>query len=556
MGKLKSRKFKFAILIIVSVASLFAFRPSDKYFEIAKNLDIFTTLFKEVNRYYVDEIDPTDLVNTGIASMLGTLDPYTNYIPEDQIDDYRTMTTGEYGGIGAIIGRKGDKIKIIMPNEGFAADKAGIKIGDELLEVDGINVSEFSINEISKLLKGQAGSEINLKIKRPDEISAFDLTLKRENIQLKNVPYYGMVQENIGLIKLTDFTQNASKEVKSALLDLKKQGATSIVLDLRGNPGGLLSEAINISNLFLPKSSEIVSTRGKIKDWNKVHRALNNPTDTEIPLAVLIDRSSASASEIVAGVIQDYDRGVLIGKRSFGKGLVQATRSLSYNAKLKVTVAKYHIPSGRCIQEIDYSHRNENGQADKVPDSLRVAFKTKGGRIVFDGGGIDPDLSTEYESVAPITRTLINKGLIFDYATDFYYNHPSIPDAKAFSLTDSQYQEFAKWLSDKEYDYTTKVEYLLNEFVANAKSEKYYDDIQAQITDLETKISHNKDSDLFKFKDEIKKFIEIEIATRYYLQRGAIEATFDYDKDIQTAVALLGDSDNYSTVLSPGTFKD
>jgi len=544
----KIRLLFFSVFILVAL--LFSFRPSDKYFEIARNLDIFATLFKEVNRYYVDEIDPTDLVNTGINSMLGTLDPYTNYIPEDQVDDYRTMTTGEYGGIGAIIGMKRDDVTIMMPNEGFAADKAGIKIGDELLKVDGVDVAGQSISEISRLLKGQAGSTINVTIKRWGVEQPFTLEIERENIHLDNVPYYGMVNENTGLIKLTDFTQNASKEVANALKELQAQGAKGIILDLRGNPGGLLTEAINISNIFLPKGSEIVSTKGKIQEWNKVHRALNNPLDTDMPLAVLINRSSASASEIVAGVIQDYDRGVLVGKRSFGKGLVQATRPLSYNSKLKVTVAKYHIPSGRCIQEIDYSHRDELGVAGRIPDSLRVAFKTKGGRTVYDGGGVDPDIMTDYEKVAPITRSLINKGLIFDYATEYYYQHPSIPNAAQFDISDAEYDKFVAWLKDKDYDYQTRVEQMLDELIENAKREKYYTGIKEQIHELETKISHNKELDLQKFNQEIREALESEIASRYYLQKGSIEASFDDDQDIRSAVEILKDQDSYQTLLT------
>jgi len=548
---MKAKKFRLLIFIATLLSVLFlSFKPSDKYFEIARNLDIFTTLFKEVNRYYVDDIDPTDLVNTGINSMLSTLDPYTNYIPEEQVDDYRTMTTGEYGGIGAVIGMKSDKVTIMMPNEGFAADKAGIKIGDQLLEVDGVDVSGQSISEISDLLKGQAGSKINVKLQRWNSDRPINLEIERENIHLDNVPYYGMVSDKTGFIKLTDFTQNASKEVSNALKSLKEQGATSIILDLRSNPGGLLTEAINISNIFLPKGSEIVSTKGKIQEWNKVHRALNNPLDTDIPLAVLVNRSSASASEIVAGVIQDYDRGVLVGKRSFGKGLVQATRSLSYNSKLKVTVAKYHIPSGRCIQEIDYSNRDELGVAGRIPDSLRVAFKTKGGRTVYDGGGVDPDIRTDYRKVAPITRSLVNKGLIFDYATEYYYQHEEISPAKDFAISDEEYEKFRVWLKDKDYDYQTRVEQMLDELIINAKREKYYTGIKEQIHELEAKISHNKELDLQKFSDEIKEALESEITARYYLQKGSIEASFDDDQDIKAAIEILKDTDSYGTLLT------
>nr|WP_026210776.1 S41 family peptidase [Flexithrix dorotheae] len=547
---MRMRRFKIAIISLIFFTFLASFGPNDKYFEIAKNLDIFATLFKEVNRYYVDEVDPTELVNIGINSMLSTLDPYTNYIPEEQIDDYRTMTTGEYGGIGAVIGRKNNKITVLMPNEGYAAEKAGVQIGDELLKIDGQEVKDLSISEISKLLKGNEGSPLEITLKRMGNPESFTLNLTRERIHLNNVPYYGLVADDIGFIQLTDFTQNASKEVKNALIELKKEGAKKIILDLRGNPGGLLSEAINIANIFLPRGSEVVSTRGKIQEWNKTHRALNAPVDTEIPIAVLISKNSASAAEIVSGVIQDYDRGVLVGHRSFGKGLVQATRPLSYNSKLKVTVAKYHIPSGRCIQAIDYSHRDINGYADKVPDSLRVAFKTKGGRTVYDGGGVDPDIPVDKENYAPIVWSLVSKGLIFDYATEFKLKHESIPPAKEFKLSQEEFNSFVAWLSDKEYDYTTSVEKMLAELIENAKAEKYYEDIKGQIDNLDAKISHNKETDLQKFKGEIMEVLEREISSRYYLQTGIIESSFDDDNELDAAIELLSDMDNYYSILS------
>jgi carboxyl-terminal processing protease len=546
---MRSKRFFVGIVCVLTGFLLLAAGPSDKYFEIAKNLDIFTTLFKEVNKYYVDEINPTELVNTGITSMLSTLDPYTNYIPEDLIDDYKTMTTGEYGGIGAVIGKKNEKIIILLPNRGYIAHKAGLQIGDELLTVNGQPVAGKEVNEVSKLLKGQPGSEITLTIKRYGVTELLTLKLQREKIHLNNVPYYGMVSPEIGFIQLTDFTQDASKEVKNALADLKAKGAQKIILDLRGNPGGLLHEAINTANLFLPKGSEVVSTKGKITEWNKTHRALNAPVDLEIPLVVLINRGSASAAEIVSGVIQDYDRGVVIGKRSFGKGLVQQTLSLAYNSKLKVTVAKYYIPSGRCIQELDYSHKNEMGMAGKVPDSLRVAFKTKGGRVVYDGGGVDPDVMTDTRPYAPITRSLLSKGLIFDYASVYKFKHKSIPPSTQFKLTDKEYDDFVKWLEDKDYDYTTRVEEMLGELIANAKKEQYYEDVKVQIYDLERKITHNKEFDLKKFKQEIKEELEMEIAKRYYLEAGEIEASFDDDPDIQQAIEILKDEQRYKGIL-------
>jgi carboxyl-terminal processing protease len=525
--------------------------PNEKYFEIAKNLDIFATLFKEVNTFYVDDINPSEIMEQGIHSMLSNLDPYTVYYPEDKIEDYRTLTTGQYGGIGATVGTRNGKTTIIMPFEGYAAQKAGLQIGDEITQIDGVNIVGKPYAEVSQIMKGQADTEVSFTIKRFGVAEPLQFKIKREKIKIDNVTYSGMVTEDIGMIKLTDFTSNASKEVKDALLSLKEKGAKKIILDLRDNPGGLLSEAINISNIFVPKGVEIVSTKGKVKEWNKKYTALNTPVDEQIPLAVLTSSTSASAAEIVAGVIQDYDRGVLIGQNSYGKGLVQATRSLSYNAKLKVTVAKYYIPSGRCIQAIDYSHRNGDGSVGKIPDSLRVAFKTKNsGRLVYDGGGVKPDIETPKDRYAPITKSLEQKGLLFDYATEYKVKHKTLADAKTFQLTDAEYEDFIKWLSNKDYDYTTKVEKNIAELEKTAKEERNYDDIKQQIESLKAKLSHNKENDLRKFKDEIKELLEKEISSRYYFQRGLIEATFDDDPEIQEAIKVLNDSAKMNKILA------
>ncbi len=407
-------KIRGVILIAFIGISVFAFTPVNNYFDIAKNLDIFATLFKEVNTYYVDEVDPEKIINTGIEAMLSSLDPYTNYIPEKDLDDYRTMTTGEYAGIGSLIGKIGGKNMVTMPNKGFPAEKAGIKIGDEIIAVDGINVEKKSTSEISKLLKGKANTKVVVTIKRYGLTTPMDIHIVRGKIIIDNVPYYGMVTETIGYMRLSDFTTNATNEVRYALKDLKIKGATALVLDLRGNPGGLLHEAINICNIFLPKGREVVSTRGKLKEWNKTYNTLNAPYDVNIPLAVLTNHGSASAAEIVSGVIQDYDRGIIVGRKTFGKGLVQTTRPLTYNAQLKVTTAKYYTPSGRCIQALDYSHRNPDGSVGEIPDSLKTAYWTKNGRTVYDGGGIDPDIQIDNEYLAPITGSLIQKGLIFN----------------------------------------------------------------------------------------------------------------------------------------------
>ena len=540
------------LFLATSMLGLVAYNtPEDHYFEVMKNLEIFGSLFKEVNTYYVDEISPNELMNEGINSMLNSLDPYTNYIPEDQIEDYRIMTTGQYAGIGIeTVTREDGKTLITMPMKGFVGEKSGLLIGDQILKIDGVDVTNKEGAEISQLLKGQAGTPIELVVQRVKTDKPLTFKMVREKISISNVPYFGMVTPEVGLIQLSDFTYNAGKEVKDAFLKLKEQGAKGMILDLRGNPGGLLSEAVNISNLFVTKGNEIVSTKGKVKEWNKKYNALNNAIDTEMPMAVLINSSSASAAEIVSGVLQDYDRGVLIGQNSFGKGLVQVTRSLSYNSKLKVTVAKYYIPSGRCIQAVDYTNRNPDGSVGKVPDSLRVAFKTKAGRVVYDGGGVKPDITNEKPHLPQILAILFKKGMMFDYATEFRAKNPTIASAKEFKLTDAQYQDFVKWLSNKDLDYKTRVERGIEGLEKAAKEEKYYDDIKAQLNNLKEKLAHNKDNDLQKFKPEIKEELEREIASRYYFAEGKMESSFDDDPDVIAAVSLFKDATRYKSLLT------
>jgi carboxyl-terminal processing protease len=537
--------------IVIVFFGFFAFtNPGERYFEIAKNLDIFATLFKEVNTYYVDEVNPNELMKTGINAMLMSLDPYTNYIPEDDIEDYRTMTTGQYGGIGALIGQKNGRNVVIMPYEGFPAFRHGLKIGDEILTIDGINVKTKSTNEVSRLLKGQANTEMNISIRRHGIEKPIDIKLVRERITINNVPYYGMLEDKIGYIKLSDFTTGASKEVRTALHNLKAKGADKIVFDLRDNPGGLLSEAVNVSNIFIPRGYEVVHTKGKVSDWNKQYKALDQPADLEIPIVVLTSGRSASAAEIVAGVIQDYDRGVLVGTRTFGKGLVQATRPLTYNSQLKVTTAKYYIPSGRCIQAIDYRERSADGSVLKVPDSLKSEFRTANGRIVYDGGGITPDVEVAPLNYAPITTSLVTKGLIFDYATIYHYKNPEIAKAKDFKISDAEYKEFVKWLADKDYDYVTKVEKTMHDLIENSKEEKYYNEIEDQIMALKRRIQHNKENDLMNFKTEILQLLKEEIVSRYYFRNGMVEASFNHDPVILEAVKTLSNKENYTGFLS------
>ena len=539
----------FAILIAGYATLSYSF--VDSYFEVSKNLDIFATLFRELNIYYVDETNPGDLMKKGIDDMLSSLDPYTNYIPESEIEDYRYMTTGQYGGIGALVRQIGDYVVISEPYQGFPAQKADLRAGDRILKVNDIDVKGKKTDDISKYLKGQASTVIKLLIEREGEAKPFEKIINREEIKIKSVPYSGMISKNVGYIKLTGFTENAAGEVKEALLELKKNPEfKSLVFDLRGNPGGLLNEAIDIVNLFEDKGTEIVSTRGKVKDWDKTYKGRNQAVDMTVPIVVLVDRGSASASEIVSGSLQDLDRGVVIGQRSYGKGLVQQTRDLSYNAKLKVTVAKYYTPSGRCIQALDYSHRNEDGSVDKVPDSLITAFKTKNGRIVYDGGGIAPDIAVEPLKFSSILGSLATKNLAFNYATKYRNAHATIAPAKEFKLTDAEYDDFVAYLGDKEYDYTTKTEKALEEFKNDAKADKSIDLIGADIDALKTKIAHNKKDDLVKYKAEIKQFLEEEIASRYYFQNGRLEAALKDDPELTEAFALLADSEKYTKILT------
>ena len=547
------RKTKIGIIgaVVIGIITIFAFdNPDKRYFEITKNLDIFASLFKEVNAFYVDEINPNKLIRTGIDAMLASLDPYTNYIPEDDIEDYRTMTTGQYGGIGAVIGKKNDKIVIIMPYVGFPAYKAGLQVGDEIIKVDGVDVENKNTSEISELLKGQANTSLTVTIRRYGHKDPIDIAITREKITINNVPYSGLVRDHIGYIKLSEFTSGAGRSVKKAVEQLKKKGARKIVLDLRDNPGGLLNEAVNVANVFIPRGWEVVSTKGKVTDWNKVYKALNNPTDTKIEIAVLTNHRSASAAEIVSGVIQDYDRGILVGERTFGKGLVQATRSLPYNSKLKITTAKYYIPSGRCIQAINYSHRNKDGSVAKIPDSLRVAFKTKHGRVVYDGGGISPDIKVVPPLLTPISVSLITKGLIFDYAVKYHYEHPEIAPARDFKLTHDEYEDFVHWLSDKDYDYTTKVEKTIDDLKTVAKKEKYYDKIKENIDQLEAAVKHNKEKDLKEFESEIRALLEGRIAETYYLMKGSFESSFDDDVQLKAAIDVLNDPERFRELLN------
>lgn len=545
------KKLKYLIISLVVIISIFAYRGVDDYsFEVAKNLDIYYTLFKELNTYYVDETSPGDLIKKSIDKMLESLDPYTVYIPESQMEDYKLMTTGQYGGIGALIRRSGDYVVISEPYEGFPAQKNGLKAGDIILEINGNSVKNKNSSEISDILKGQPNSPLKLLLKRPGVEKPIEKTFNREEIKINSVPYYGVIEDGIGYIRLSSFTEKASADVKNALIELKeKNKIKSLVFDLRGNPGGLLMEAVNISNIFIKKGEEIVSTKGKISEWNKSYKTMFQHIDSEIPIVVLVNSGSASASEIVSGAIQDLDRGIVIGQRTFGKGLVQTTRQLSYNSKLKVTTAKYYIPSGRCIQALDYAHRNEDGSVGKVPDSLINEFKTKNGRLVYDGGGILPDVVLEPVYLSKIAFSLLEKNLIFDYATQYALKHDSILAPEKFVFSDEDYNDFIKFLADKEYDYKTETEKRFNELEEKSKKEKYYDSAKDEFDALRIKLSHDKEKDLITFKDEIIEMITDEVVSRYYYQKGRIRASLKYDDEIKSALDYLKNKEKYDSLL-------
>jgi carboxyl-terminal processing protease len=540
------------LILLIAISSLLTTSFVNKNFEIAKNLDIFTTLFRELVINYVDEVNAAELMKTGIDEMLESLDPYTNFIPESEIEDFRFMTTGQYGGIGALIMRRGDYIFISETYEGFPADKGGLLPGDKILQINNQSAKDRNQEEVSSLLKGQPGTELEIIIERGGHNEPIVKTLTREVVKIDNIPYYGMINESTGYIKLTSFTQNAGREVREAFLALKNEhNLQHVILDLRGNGGGLLHEAVNITNIFVDKGEVVVKTKGKIEERNMINRTLNNVIDKDIPLAVLVDRGSASASEIVAGAIQDFDRGVVIGQRTFGKGLVQNVVPLSYNTQLKVTVAKYYIPSGRCIQAIDYAHKNEDGSVAAIPDSLKVAFKTNNGRIVYDGGGIEPDIFVEASTLSNISIALITQFHIFEFANNYYRQNNAIAPADQFEITDEIYNEFIAFLEGKQYNYTTESEHLTSLLKQRAKEENFLTSIEADLIAITQKIDKTKENDLITFRPEIEMLLKNEIVGRYYKQQGRIISSLKDDPEIKEAINIFAHNNRYISILNP-----
>jgi carboxyl-terminal processing protease len=535
---------------ILAVGIFSAYKASDEYFEVSKNLDIFASVYKEVNLSYVDDVEPGSLIKTAIDAMLKSLDPYTNYYSEAQTEDYRFQVTGEYGGIGATIRQRGEYIVIDNPYEGYPAQQADLRAGDKILEVDGKSAKGKTSDDMTKLLKGSAGTDITMKIERLG-VGEMVKTFKRAKIKVNNVPYFGMVDKETGYIKLTGFTPDAGKEVQDALKNLKKNNERmkSVILDLRGNGGGLLHEAVNVVNTFVKKGEFVTSTKGRDRDNNRNYSTLDAATDDGISLVVLIDGGSASASEIVSGSLQDLDRGVLIGQKSFGKGLVQSSKVLTYNTQMKITTSKYYIPSGRCIQKLDYSHK-VNGKAEAIADSLKRNFYTRNRRPVRDGEGVTPDIKTPESKYTKITQSLLSKNIIFDFATQYRNTHDAIKMTKDFELTEKDFQDFVTFTSGKDYNYNTDTEDALQKFKVQATKENYLSELNSEYESLLNKLQRNKSNDLEKYKDEIMQVLEEEIASRYYYEKARIEASFDNDIEIREAILLLKDTVKYNSLLS------
>ncbi len=549
MRKIRSVRFIIIAFVLITAVTSVAFLSTQETrdFRIAKNLDIFFTLFRELNTFYVDDLNPDKLVKTGIDNMLKSLDPYTVYYPESEGDEVAFMTTGKYGGIGSLVRGSGDYVVVSLVYKGFPADVAGIRPGDILKKADGVSMKGFPTEKVSEKLKGNPGTVINLTIERNGV--EMEIPVKREKIAVPPVPYYGMLDENTGYIRFTNFTQDCSEDVKNALVALKTKNPRQIILDLRGNPGGLLTEAVDIVNLFVGPGNEIVKTKGKVEQFDETFKTTHAAVDETIPLAVIINRGSASASEIVAGAIQDLDRGIIVGQRSYGKGLVQITRPLSYNTQLKITTAKYYIPSGRCIQALDFSHPNEDGSVGIIPDSLISEFRTKNGRIVKDGGGIKPDIEVVPAQLSQVAAELYIRNYIFDFASRYYWTHPAVKSLSQFSFTDQDYNEFRKFLVSRNFSYKTNTEESLSELIATAKKEKYYDLHKDLFTDLEKELNHTLDQDLVTFRTEITDLLEDEILSRYFYEEGSIEWSLKTDEQVKKAIEILNNRNNYNSIL-------
>lgn len=525
---------------------------SDNYFEISKNLDIFGHLYREVNSIYVEETDPGDLMRVGIDAMLGSLDPYTTFISEEEAEEVAFMSTGQYGGIGAVVRKRAEEMIIISCYKGYPADRGGLLPGDRIVQVEAQRIDPaIGIDGLRQLLRGEKGEGVTLTVQRPGQADEQTFTIVRDRIQVENVPFAGMATEDIGFISLAGFTQGASREVQLAYQQLRQANPQmkGLMLDLRGNPGGRLDEAVKVTNLFVPQQSLIVETRGRKENNRRRHEAVRAPIDVDIPLVVLVNGKSASASEIVAGAIQDLDRGVIVGQRSFGKGLVQNIRPLSYNTQLKVTTAKYYTPSGRCIQALDYGTKNAQGQASPIPDSLRMIYRTANGREVRDGGGVEPDRTVALTMAPPLTEALLEQGLIFDFATQFVQTHDRIPSPRLFTISDALFDEFVAYIEAKGFSYQTMVDEELMAFKEVVAEEAYAEQLSEDIASIETALAQLKDNDLYAHKDEIKALLRRHIVARYYYQAGERELGLDQDPEVAAAIEILNAPANYNRIL-------
>lgn len=537
------KKYVLAFSAICIITLGLSFINND--FDVAKNIDIFSSVLKELNLNYVDPINTNDLVKKAIDAMLESLDPYTVFYPESDIEEYRLMTTGQYGGIGAVIQEQDGFVVITEPYQGFPAQKSGLSPGDKIIEINDKSAKGKTTEEVSSILKGQPGTTVKLKYIPYGETKPVIKEIVREEIQLPNIAYSGKVDEKIGYVRLQQFTENAAKEVKEEFLKLKEQNIEGFILDLRGNGGGLLQEAVLIMNIFVDKDNLIVYTKGKTADRSNQYKTTFPAVDTKIPIVVLVDEGSASASEIVAGAFQDLDRGLVIGERTFGKGLVQNVVPLPYNNRLKITIAKYYIPSGRCIQAIDYSQKDRY----KASDSTFVAFKTKNGRLVYDKGGIEPDVLVTNLSYSKIASSLYNKNIIFDFANYFFKNNKTIESPSEFTISDMIYNQFMNFIKDKDFDYETETETVLKNLKSISTKEKYYTAIENEIKNLELKLKHNKEEDLNKYKSEIIELLQSEIVSRYYYRKGQIQVMLKTDIEVAKAVEVLKNKAQYDNLL-------
>lgn len=538
---------RLAVISTIFIGFNFTVKAQSKGFEEIKSMELMDLIFQQLEMNYVDEIKPGEMSKTAIDAMLRELDPYTVYYHESNMEDYRMMTTGQYGGIGALIRKMGEYTYIAEPYEGKPAQVAGTMAGDKILSIDGKDMKGKASDEVSDALRGPKGSTIQLKVERAGKDKIISIT--RDEIKLQDVPYFGMMDKQTGYIKLTSFTQTASAEVLAAYQKLKEQGMTSLVLDLRGNGGGLLIEAVKIVNMFVKKGQTVVTTKGRIPEENRVYTTLGEPLDLNIPLAVLIDGGSASASEIVAGSLQDLDRAVVIGNTSFGKGLVQRTFDLKYGSKIKLTISKYYTPSGRCVQRLEYYDKKDGEKPHAVADSLVKTFQTANGRKVIDGRGIEPDVKVEEKEYSRLLMMLVANNVIFNYATDYKQKHESIPAAKTYTLSESDYTDFKNYVLKQEFTYSTASEEQLEKMKKTAEAEGYFEDIKSDYEQLLSKVTPSKERDLDKFKDEITEILGSEIVSRYYYQNGRVEQSFQTDSDVRKAIDVLNDKTQIDTIL-------